>query len=247
MRPLGLEAPVVALVFAPPNRRVLASAPETLMWEVFHTLSQGGVMMFVNLGVSIAALSVVLLRIHALWIRHRMSITGFADAVVAHIDQGNYAAALQTASKQTHPVAAITKDILLKADRSDREIERAYETSSTREIPKFKRLTAFLPQAGNLATLVGLVGTIYGLIEAFGGAQAEDAAERQAVLAKGITIAFYNTFFGLSIAVFCAITYIIINGRQTVLLEQMENALNRIRDRILDRNRNLRANKPRAA
>ncbi|MEL6189261.1 MAG: MotA/TolQ/ExbB proton channel family protein, partial [Myxococcota bacterium] len=112
-----------------------------------------------------------------------------------------------------------------------------------RELPRFKRFTAFLPQAGNLATLIGLVGTIAGLIEAFGGAQAEDAAQRQAVLAKGITVAFYNTFFGLSIAVFCAITFLILNGRQTVLLEQMENALNRIRDRLMEKNRTLRASR----
>ena len=217
------------------------------MWEVLHTLSKGGVMMYVNLGVSITVVAVVILRVYALWIKHRLSSTAFADAVVAQVEQGNYAAALQVASRESHPVAAITKDILLRADRSDREIDRTYETSATRELPSFKRFTAFLPQAGNLATLVGLVGTIYGLIEAFGGAQAEDAAERQAVLAKGITIAFYNTFFGLAIAVFCAIAYLIINGRQTVLLEQMENALNRIRDAIMERNRSLRANRPRAA
>lgn len=214
------------------------------MWEVFRTLSQGGFMMFVNLGVSIAAVTIVVLRIYMLWFRHRMSAQAFADNIVAHVDQGNYAAAIQTCSqKQHHPLASITKDVLLKADRSDKEIERSYESAASREIPKFKRFTAFLPQAGNLGTLIGLLGTIHGLIEAFGGAQAEDAAQRQQVLAKGITVAFYNTFFGLAIAVFCAITYIILNGRQSVLLEGMENALNRIRERIMDRNRAVRTSR----
>lgn len=211
------------------------------MWEVFTTLSQGGVMMFVNLGVSIAAATIVVLRIYMLWFKYRMSPQAFADNIVASVDQGNYANAIQICSqKADHPLAAITKDLLMKADKSDKEIERAYETSATRELPRFKRFTAFLPQAGNLGTLIGLLGTIHGLIEAFGGAQAEDAAQRQAVLAKGITVAFYNTFFGLSIAVFCAITFIIINGRQTMLLEGIENAVNRIKERIMDRNRAMR-------
>lgn len=211
------------------------------MWEVFRTLSQGGVMMFVNLGVSIAAVAIVVMRVYTLWIKHRMSPQAFADNIVAHVDQGGYANAIQTCSQRaSHPLAAITKDVLMKADRSDKEIERAYETSAARELPKFKRFTGFLPQAGNLGTLIGLLGTIHGLIEAFGGAQAEDAAQRQAVLAKGITVAFYNTFFGLSIAVFCAITFIIINGRQSLLLEDFENALNRIRERIVDRNKAMR-------
>lgn len=215
-------------------------------WEQLHTLAQGGIMMFVNLGVSIVAVAIVLLKAYALWIRHRMSVPAFSDAVVAQVDQGNYAAALQLASKERHPVATMAKDVLLKADRSDKEIERALESTASRELPRFKRMTGLLPQAGNLATLIGLVGTIQGLIEAFGGAQVEDASQRQAVLAKGITVAFYNTYFGLSIAVFCAITFLILNGRQSLILEQMETALNRIRDHLMDRNRSLRSKPARA-
>ncbi|MEM1023585.1 MAG: MotA/TolQ/ExbB proton channel family protein [Myxococcota bacterium] len=212
------------------------------MWEVFKTLSQGGVMMFINLGVSISAVAVVLLRVYQLWFQYRMSMNAFADSIVASVDQGNYANAVQIASqKATHPLGAIMKDMLLKADKSDKEIERAYEASATRELPRLKRYTAYLPQAGNLATLIGLLGTIHGLIEAFGGATAEDAATRQQVLAKGITVAFYNTFFGLAIAVFCALTFIVINGRQGMIVETMENALNRVRDRIMDRNKAMRS------
>src|SRR5215470_5915215 len=185
------------------------------MWEIFKTLSQGGAMMFVNLGLSMTVMAIVLLRIHALWFKYRISASAFADTIVAAVDQGNFANAIQLSNQRgDHPLAAVTKDVLMKADKSDREIDRAYEASMAREMPRFRRFTAFLPQAGNLATLIGLLGTIQGLIEAFGGASAEDAATRQQVLAKGITIAFYNTFFGLSIAVFCALTYIVINGRQ---------------------------------
>jgi len=199
-------------------------------------------MMFVNLGVSLSAVGVVILRVYQLWFQYRLSISSFADSVVASVDQGNYANAVQIASqKAQHPAGAIMKDILLKADKSDKEIERAYEASAAREMPRLKRFTNYLPQAGNLATLIGLLGTIHGLIEAFGGAQAEDAAQRQQVLAKGITVAFYNTFFGLSIAVFCALTFIVINGRQTMIIEGMENALNRVRDRIMDRNKAMRS------
>jgi biopolymer transport protein ExbB/TolQ len=212
------------------------------MYEIFRTLSQGGSLMFVNLGVSITVVAIVLLRFYALWFKYRISANAFADTIIAAVDQGNFANAIQLSSQRgDHPLAAVTKDVLMKADKSDREIDRAFEASMAREMPRFKRFTAFLPQAGNLATLIGLLGTIQGLIEAFGGAQAEDAAARQEVLAKGITVAFYNTFFGLSIAVFSALMYIIVNGRQTLLLESMENAINRVRDRIMDRNRAMRS------
>jgi biopolymer transport protein ExbB/TolQ len=208
------------------------------MWEVFKTLSHGGIMMFVNLGISLVAVTIVLVRIHALWFKYRMSVASFTDSVIAAITQGNVSHALQTCTQNdTHPVTRIVRDLLVSSNLSDKEIERAYEDSATRELPRFKRFTAFLPQAGNLATLVGLLGTIQGLIEAFGGATAEDAATRQQVLAKGITVAFYNTFFGLAIAVFCALTYLVINGRQGMLLETMETAMNKIRTHIMMHNK----------
>jgi biopolymer transport protein ExbB/TolQ len=187
---------------------------------------------------------VILLRVYVLWFKYRLSPTAFADSIVASVDQGNYAGAVQMASqKADHPMGAIMKDMLLKADRSDREIERAFEVSAQRELPRMKRLTSFLPQAGNLATLVGLLGTIQGLIEAFGGATAEDAATRQQVLAKGITVAFYNTFFGLAIAVSCALAFIVLNGRQSMIIEATENALMRVRERIYERNRSIRTSR----
>lgn len=201
-------------------------------------------MMFVNLGISVVAVAVILLRVYVLWFKYRLSPTAFADSIVASVDQGNYAGAVQMASqKADHPMGAIMKDMLLKADRSDREIERAFEVSAQRELPRMKRLTSFLPQAGNLATLVGLLGTIQGLIEAFGGATAEDAATRQQVLAKGITVAFYNTFFGLAIAVSCALAFIVLNGRQSMIIEATENALMRVRERIYERNRSIRTSR----
>ncbi len=202
--------------------------------------------MFVNLGISVVALTIVFMRIHALWFKYRMPVAVFADSVVASVNQGNVRDAIQTCSQNSkHPVTRIVRDILVSSNLSDKEIERAYEDSAGRELPRFKRFTGFLPQAGNLATLVGLLGTIQGLIEAFGGATAEDAATRQQVLAKGITVAFYNTFFGLSIAVFCALAYIVINGRQGLLLETMESAMNKVRSQIMMYNKSHR--KPAAA
>jgi biopolymer transport protein ExbB len=217
------------------------------MWEVFRTLSQGGMMMFVNLGISLVALTIVLIRIHALWFKYRMPVNSFTDSVVTAVNQGNFATAIQTCTQDhKHPLTRITKEILTSSNLSDKEIERALEDSAGRELPRFKRFTSFLPQAGNLATLVGLLGTIEGLIQAFGGATAEDAATRQQVLAKGITVAFYNTFFGLAIAVFCALCYLVINGRQGLLLEVMESAMNRIRTQVILHNKSLKTQSAKA-
>ena len=57
---------------------------------------------------------------------------------------------------------------------------------------------------GNVATLLGLLGTVVGLIRAFGAVSAAKPEERSALLAKGISEALNNTAMGLGIAVTCA-------------------------------------------
>ena len=204
------------------------------MEELWRVFSGGGLLMFANLLVSLGVVALVVYKTYFLYFLNRVSPVHLANAVTAFIDRGNYAAAVHALTMHQHPAARIMKDIVLKADHSDRDIERLYESSVIREVPQFKRYTNFIPQAGSLATLIGLLGTIGGLIAAFDNSS---DASQGLIFSSGVSIAFYNTFFGLTIAVFCATAYFILNNRQTYLLEQMERACNQVRDQVIEANR----------
>ena len=93
-----------------------------------------------------------------------------------------------------------------------------------------------MPQLSNIATLFGLIGTIRGLIISFSGisgAEGGDAATKQAALSHGISIAFYNTYFGLTIAVLVIIAYMMILGKQNKLMGQMELGSAKLVDQLL--------------
>ena len=90
-----------------------------------------------------------------------------------------------------------------------------------------------MPQLSNIATLFGLIGTIRGLIISFSGVAGGDAATRQAMLSQGISIAFYNTFFGLTVAVVIIVFYMFILGRQNRVLADMELGSAKLIDRLL--------------
>jgi biopolymer transport protein ExbB/TolQ len=101
------------------------------------------------------------------------------------------------------------------------------------QLARFRRGTATLPQLSNLATLLGLLGTIHGLIISFSGMQGVDAAARQAALSKGVAVAFYNTFFGLTVATATVIAYLFVSAKQARELTRMEATTSTIIDHIL--------------
>jgi biopolymer transport protein ExbB/TolQ len=84
---------------------------------------------------------------------------------------------------------------------------------------------AWLWSIANIATLIGLIGTISGLIQGFRAVAVVQADQKAAALAKGISEAMNNTAFGLSIAVFCIFMHLIINNQAQKTVEKAEHAL----------------------
>jgi biopolymer transport protein ExbB/TolQ len=74
----------------------------------------------------------------------------------------------------------------------------------------------------NIATLLGLIGTIFGLISAFKSLQFAAPEQKQALLSAGISEAMYNTAFGLSIAVTCIIGHMLLTNRAKAMIEELE-------------------------
>lgn len=85
--------------------------------------------------------------------------------------------------------------------RPDEEVQVAMDAAVLRDTPRIEGWTAFLAVFGNVATLVGLTGTILGMIKSFRGVAAAGAAEKAQRLSEGISEALHCTAFGLMIAI----------------------------------------------
>ncbi len=91
--------------------------------------------------------------------------------------------------------------------RPDEEIQVAMDASVLRETPRLEGWVSFLAVFGNVGVLVGLLGTIIGLIVAFGGVAKADAATKAAMLSQGISEALNCTAFGLLVAIVAVVAY----------------------------------------
>ncbi len=91
--------------------------------------------------------------------------------------------------------------------RPDEEVQVAMDASVLRETPRLEGWVSFLAVFGNVGVLVGLMGTIIGLIVSFGGVAEADAATKAARLSQGISEALNCTAFGLIVAIIAVVAY----------------------------------------
>jgi biopolymer transport protein ExbB/TolQ len=119
--------------------------------------------------------------------------------------------------------------------RGDIAVAQAIEESLVDVTPMIKKRIQILWSLANIATLIGLLGTVAGLIRAFGAVSAAKPEERSALLTKGISEALNNTAMGLGIAVLCIIAHAVLSSiskRQNSDLEafslKLENLLSEV-------------------
>ncbi|MGK5081727.1 MotA/TolQ/ExbB proton channel family protein [Bdellovibrionota bacterium FG-1] len=116
----------------------------------------------------------------------------------------------------------VIKAGLQRASRDDNQIQNALDATSLEMIPKLERRLGYLALIANISTLLGLLGTINGLIRAFAAIAQADPAQRQAILSAGISEAMNATAFGLITAIFTMIVHSILSNKANKILEEMD-------------------------
>lgn len=190
---------------------------------VLDLLLKGGWMMFVILGVSIVGMAITLERLFTLYLKGRLNVDDFIRRTMKQVEAQDYRGAMESCNiSTTHPLPDVLKAGLAKANRREREIERAMEQKMLAAMPRLQRGIGVLGLMGNISTLLGLLGTIFGLIQAFSAVSAASAAQRQMALADGISVAMFTTAFGLIVAVPILSAHTVISGRVDMVLVEIE-------------------------
>lgn len=182
------------------------AAEEQMNWIVraFH---EGGPVMYLILLIFILTLLIIVDRFMNLK-KLTVSKGDFTENLFGMILRGDLRQAITFCDSRPIPLTNTMKSGLVQVlnKRPDEEVQVAMDAAVLRESPRLEGWTPFLAVFGNLATLVGLFGTIAGLITAFRGVSAADPASKADLLSRGISEALNCTAFGLLTAII-AITF----------------------------------------
>ncbi len=105
------------------------------------------------------------------------------------------------------------------------EIREGVEEAAIQQVPRLSQRLNYLSLFANIATLLGLLGTITGLQLSFSSLATVDAAKKAALLATGISQAMITTAFGLIVAVPCMIAYTFLVNKQNQLTKDLDEAV----------------------
>ena len=123
--------------------------------------------------------------------------------VMPLLQRGDYKAAYGVSSKSNHAVSRMLSQGLsrYKSASNRDDIETAMEESMMEVIPRLEKRTHYLATFANIATLLGLLGTILGLIKAFTAVAQVDASLKAEILSTSISVAMNTTALGLMVAI----------------------------------------------
>ncbi|NLP03327.1 MAG: MotA/TolQ/ExbB proton channel family protein [Fibrobacter sp.] len=196
------------------------------MEAIARWFQEGGVWMYPIAAVSAFAFAVVLERLYFYYIHCRIDAKALLTQITRLVRNGEIEQARQICAKTKTPLSAILESALwhYQQQEPDQEIQNAVDEVALRELPRIQRRTHYLSLFANISTLLGLLGTIFGLQQAFGALAAADPSQKAVVLAKGIAIAMNTTALGLIVAIPCMIMYSIMGSKSNTIIEEIDES-----------------------
>ena len=200
-------------------------------------VDKGGPVMVVLLALSIIALTIILLKLYQ-FIKSRLRNTAFIDQTITLLHDDGTETALHSLTGNPHPIARVMDTTLragsdksLSAEDRDTEISRV----GSEEIRNLESYLRGLEVIANLSPLLGLLGTVIGMIKAFARLEAAGTKVDPSILAGGIWEALLTTAFGLSVAIPALAAFYLLEGEVENVRAQMKDSTTRVLGILLNR------------
>jgi biopolymer transport protein ExbB len=199
------------------------------MSELFESIAkafeQGGWGMYPIAAALVFALAIMLDRIWALYFKANIDKEMFLRGLKKHIYSGDLDKAISyCAGQKRTPLVSVIKAGLINVPKGEDDVQAAMDEATLRESPRIEKRTGYLAMIGNVATLLGLLGTITGLIKCFGAVANANPADKAAILSQGISEAMNCTAFGLGVAIPSLVIYSVLQGRTQHMVDDINES-----------------------
>jgi biopolymer transport protein ExbB/TolQ len=189
--------------------------------------------------IAMFAVAITCERLRALfWVYPLQDMTGFFEQIRDLVMSDRIGEAIAFCDKyKGKPAANIVREGLLRANQPETLIEDGLELAVGEATSRVQKRTQFLSMIANVSTLLGLFGTIFGLIDSFnavGGDQVH-GQDKAKLLASGISTAMHSTMLGLGIAIPCIMAFSYLMNRTNRLNAELDHSAVKILDLIKQR------------
>ena len=172
----------------------------------FNIIFDGGILMWPIIACSVVALAITIERFFSLR-RASIDTREFMDVMRGVLRQNRIQEAISICDETEAPVSRIMKAGILKHNRSKQDIREAIEDAGHLEVPRLERYLSALATVAHIAPLLGLLGTVAGMIKAFAQIQHKQGLVNPSDLAEGISNALVTTAAGLTVAIPTLVVY----------------------------------------
>ena len=219
---MGLVAGTTFAANAASAGRTAAGNEVLTLWAI---IASGGVSVIFLILVSIAAVACVIYHFQHVSVK-KLTPVDFTENLLFLLEKKEYEKAVSLCRQQENLISAIALKGLQKISRGKVVIEQAIQYEGKKRIEKLWQNLSYLGDIAVIAPMLGLLGTILGMIQAFNFFKA--GTVHPGVLTQGLAKAMVNTAFGLIIAVPCMIFYTYFRGKVSTITSNAESVASEI-------------------
>jgi biopolymer transport protein ExbB len=188
-------------------------------------IASGGICVaFLGL-LSVLAVAIIIYSFRTL-VPQKLTPPEFTDNILFLVEKKEYDKAIAVCRSQENMISAIALKGLLKLSKGKAVAEEAMQTEGKARIDKLWQNLSYLSDLAVVAPMVGLLGTVFGMIDAFNFFKA--GTVHPGVLTQGLAKAMVNTALGLMVAVPCLIFYSYFRGKASAITSAAETAASEI-------------------
>jgi biopolymer transport protein ExbB/TolQ len=204
----------------------------SLFTTITKAFAHGGIWMYAILLVHICSLAIIAERVYFLYFRRTGGQKRISASFEGDIKKGQIETAMSKAQNigRTEPIGVVAQAGIQSAMNmgGKEEIHAKMAEIISVENAILEKRTSMLAMIGNVSTLIGLLGTITGMIRSFGAVSMANAVEKATILSSGISEAMNCTAYGLIVAIPALVMFTVLSNRTAALQEDLNQGATKI-------------------
>ena len=191
--------------------------------SVAVAFQKGGPFMYAIGTVGVLVLAISIDRFIKLYSVYSVDSIPFMNQIMKLVSSNNVDRAIKICHvKNKAALPQVVRAGLTKVGKPIEDVQGAMDEASLKVVPSLQAGFSFIATFANISTLLGLLGTITGLILSFGSLSAADPSQKQQLLASGIAEAMHCTAFGLIVAVTAILAHSFLSNKANKIMDDID-------------------------